>query len=178
MIMVAPKEQGNELWSGTCRNVACEALYICLISEGRQPCERGCFTWSRVGSHTPYHPYRSGYTHTPQHRALTHTFHITSRVVHTNTSYHSSPSLRLSLQWLYSVIRSYQCRWKLWGEKKNIQQKTAVSFWENTHCKALLLHYHGNSEESIKCWSQSLKVTQFIHVLIILLLMKGILHPW
>lgn len=41
------------------------------------------------------------------------------------------------------------------------------AFEKTLHCKALLLHYHGNGEESVKCWSQNLKVTQSIHVLII-----------
>lgn len=34
-------------------------------------------------------------------------------------------------------------------------------------CKKLLQRYHGNGKESMKCWSQRLKVTQSIHVLII-----------
>lgn len=41
--------------------------------------------------------------------------------------------------------------------------KAAMSLCEN---KALLLHHHGNDEESM-CWSHSLKVTQYLHVLII-----------
>lgn len=52
-------------------------------------------------------------------------------------------------------------------DKKFTGMKTAASLEENVlHCKALLLHCHGNGEESM-CWSQSLKVTQSLHVLII-----------
>lgn len=79
-----------------------------------------------------------------------------------------SLSLSLSLSAVAAqAVGSSPCRWKLWEETKSIGTKTAVSFWEKTlHCKALLLHYHGNGEESM-CWSQTLKVTQSIHVLII-----------
>lgn len=74
-----------------------------------------------------------------------------------------------------AAVRSFPCRSKLLQERKSTGMKTAVSLRENTpHCKALLppplllllLHCHDNGEESM-CWSQSLKVTQYLHVLII-----------
>lgn len=77
-------------------------------------------------------------------------------------------SLPLSLSAVATqAVGSFPCRWELWEETKSAGMKTAVSLWENSlHCKAPLLHYHGNGEESM-CWSQSLKVTQYLHVLII-----------
>lgn len=58
-------------------------------------------------------------------------------------------------------------RWKLWEETTSSGMKAAESVWESSlHCKALLLHHHSNGEECT-CWSHSLKVTQYLHVLII-----------
>lgn len=62
---------------------------------------------------------------------------------------------------------SLPLRWKLWGETTSNGMKAAESVWESSrHYKALLLHHHSNGEECM-CWSHSLKVTQYLHVLII-----------
>lgn len=65
--------------------------------------------------------------------------------------------------WVISMqVESFRENKNHWNENcTEIERKTLV------HCKALLQHRHGNGEESMKCWSQNLKVTQSIHVLII-----------
>ena len=53
------------------------------------------------------------------------------------------------------------------SKRKNPLEWKLCRASEKTRCKELLQHCHGNGEESMKCWSQSLKVTQSLHVLII-----------
>lgn len=79
---------------------------------------------------------------------------------------HKILSLPLSLCSGYKTC-SFLWRQKLWEETKSAGMKATMSVWENIlNWKALLLYYHGNGEENM-CWSHSLKVTQYLHVLII-----------
>lgn len=100
--------------------------------------------------------------------------HLRANVKFSNSQLSSPPFSSLCRG---AAVGSFPCRSKLWEERKSTGMKTAVSLWENTpHYKALLppppllllllLHCHGNGGESM-CWSQSLKVTQYLHVLII-----------
>lgn len=93
-------------------------------------------------------------SHTPNHGYLVlHTLYVTCCIVHMYSCTLASGHLHAG--------GNFEMRQKFTG------MKTAASLEENVlHCKALLLHCHGNGEESM-CWSQSLKVTQSLHVLII-----------
>lgn len=102
------------------------------------------------------HTHKQALTHTPCYRPY----------APLQTQTHSTPP---SLHRLHKLLGLLHAGGDFSQEDtKSTGMKTAVSFWENARrCKAPLLHFHGNGGESMKCWSQSLKVTQSIHVLII-----------
>lgn len=140
-----------------------------------------CFTGSHVDGPTsmmvvislpPHmHGHKRVHSMLPDWRYTYIHTHLRANVKFSNSQLPPAPLCR------GAAVGSFPCRSKLWEERKSTRMKTAVSLWENTpHCKALLppppppllllLHCHGNGGESM-CWSQSLKVTQYLHVLII-----------